>query len=74
MEEIVQEAAQETRLQEEEMKAQEEEDNADLQELKQKLQAAQAMPRPDNKDEMIEYLTKRLENAMAAISTCETII
>lgn len=56
------------------MKAQEEEDDADLQELKQKLQAAQAMPRPDNKDEMIEYLTKRLENAMAAISTCETII
>ena len=56
------------------MKAQEEEDDADLRELKQKLQAAQAMPKPENKDEMIEYLTKRLENAMAAISTCETII
>ena len=56
------------------MKAQEEEDDADLRDLKQKLQAAQAMPKPENKDEMIEYLTKRLENAMAAISTCETII
>ena len=56
------------------MKAQEEEDDADLRELKQKLQAAQAMPKPENKDEMIEYLSKRLENAMAAIATCETII
>ena len=34
LEEIVQEAAQETRIQEEEMKAQEEEDDADLRELK----------------------------------------
>ena len=61
LEEIVHEAAQETRLQEEEMKAQEEEDDADLRELKVKLQQAEAMPRPENKDEMIEYLTNRLE-------------
>ena len=74
LEEIVQEAAQETRLQEEEMKAQEEEDDADLRELKAKLQAAQATPVPENKDEMIEYLTKRLESAMAAIGTAEEII
>ena len=32
------------------------------------------MPKPENKDEMIEYLTKRLESAMAAVGTCETII
>ena len=32
------------------------------------------MPKPENKDEMIEYLTRRLESAMAAVSTCETII
>lgn len=50
LEEIVQEAAQETRLQEEEMKAQEAEDDADLRELKAKLQAAQAPPVPENKD------------------------
>ena len=74
LEEIVQEAAQETRLQEEEMKAQEAEDDADLRELKTKLQAAQATPVPENKDEMIAYLTKRLENATAAISTAEEII
>ena len=43
------------------MKAQEEEDDADLRELKMKLQQAEAMPRPENKDEMIEYLTNRLE-------------
>ena len=74
LEEIVQEAAQETRLQEEEMKAQEEEDDADLRDLKTKLQTAQAVPVPENKDEMIEYLTTRLEQATAAISTCEEII
>ena len=56
------------------MKAQEEEDDADLRELKTKLQAAQAMPVPENKDEMIEYLTKRLESATAAIGTAEEII
>lgn len=56
------------------MKAQEEEDNADLMELKAKLQNAQSVPRPDNKDEMIEYLTKRLEFALQAISTAEEII
>ena len=32
------------------------------------------MPRPENKDQMIEYLTKRLEAATAAIHTCEEII
>ena len=32
------------------------------------------MPRPENKDQMIEYLTARLEQAMAAIATCEEII
>ena len=74
LEEIVQEAAQETRLQEEEMKAREAEDDADLRELKAKLQSAQAVPRPENKDEMIEYLRKRLENAMAAVAMSETII
>ena len=56
------------------MKAQEAVDDEDLAELKMKLQTAQAMPKPNNKDEMIEYLTKRLENAMTAIATCETII
>lgn len=56
------------------MKAQEAEDDADLKDLKMKLQAGQAMPKPDNKDEMIEYLTKRLENATAAIQVSEEII
>ena len=56
------------------MKAQEAEDDADLKELKAKLQAAQAVPRPENKDEMIEYLTKRLEQASAAIALSEEII
>lgn len=32
------------------------------------------MPQPENKDDMIDYLTKRLEQAEAAISTCEQII
>ena len=32
------------------------------------------MPVPENKDEMIAYLTKRLESATAAISTAEEII
>ena len=32
------------------------------------------MPVPENKDEMIEYLTKRLESATEAISTAEEII
>ena len=45
-----------------------------MRELKAKLQAAQATPVPENKDEMIEYLTKRLESATAAISTAEEII
>ena len=45
-----------------------------MRELKAKLQAAQAMPVPENKDEMIEYLTKRLESATAAIGTAEEII
>lgn len=45
-----------------------------MRELKAKLQAAQAMPVPENKDEMIEYLTKRLESATEAISTAEEII
>ena len=32
------------------------------------------MPRPENKDSMIDYLTQRLEAAEEAISTCEEII
>ena len=32
------------------------------------------MPQPDNKDQMIEYLTQRLEQAEQAIGTCEEII
>lgn len=56
------------------MKAQEAEDDADLLELKAKLEAAQSKPPPENKDEMIEYLTDRLEQAMAAIATSEEII
>ena len=32
------------------------------------------MPRPENKDMMIEYLTQRLESAEEAITTCEEII
>ena len=32
------------------------------------------MPRPENKDMMIEYLQTRLESAEEAISTCEEII
>ena len=32
------------------------------------------MPRPENKDMMIEYLQTRLESAEEAITTCEEII
>ena len=32
------------------------------------------MPRPENKDGMIEYLTQRLESAMAAIELSEDVI
>lgn len=56
------------------MKAQQEEDDADLEELKQKLQNTKNMPRPENKEKMIEYLTSRLESAEEAITTCEEII
>ena len=56
------------------MKAQEKEDDAELEELKQKLQNTKNMPRPENKDMMIEYLQTRLESAEEAITTCEEII
>ena len=56
------------------MKAQEQEDDAELEGLKQKLQNTKNMPRPENKDMMIEYLQTRLESAEEAISTCEEII
>ena len=45
-----------------------------MRELKEKLQAAQGVPRPENKDQMIEYLTDRLEAAMKAITVSEEII
>ena len=32
------------------------------------------MPKPQNKDEMIAYLMKRLQSAQEAIGTCEVII
>ena len=45
------------------MRAQQREDDKDLQELKQKLQQAKNMPKPQDKDKMIEYLTQRLQYA-----------
>ena len=56
------------------MHAQQKEDDKDLQELKQKLQKAKNMPKPADKDKMIEYLTKRLTCAQDAIVTCEVVI
>ena len=56
------------------MNAQEAEDDAELEDLKQKLQNTKNMPRPENKDSMIDYLTQRLEAAEEPISTCEEII
>ena len=32
------------------------------------------MPKPKDKDKMIEYLMKRLKNAQEAIGTCEQVI
>ena len=57
-----------------EFAAQEKEDDRDLQELKQKLQDAKDMPKPGDKDKMIEYLMKRLQLAQESVSTCEEII
>ena len=74
LEQIIQEATAETRQAEADMNAQAEDDDADLALLKQKLQNTKNMPRPENKDQMIEYLTQRLESAEEAISTCEEII
>ena len=74
LEKVIQEATAETRQQEEEMNQQQQEDDDDLDKLKQKLQSTKNMPRPENKDQMIEYLTARLESAEEAITTCEEII
>ena len=42
--------------------------------MKLKLQNTNNMPRPENKDKMIEYLETRLESAEEAITICEEII
>ena len=57
-----------------EMQAQQKLDDKDLMELKQKLQQAKSMPKPQDKDKMIEYLTKRLTYAQEAIGTLEVVI
>ena len=72
--ELVEAQAESTQKLEQEIKAQEEENDQDLAELKQKLQDLQQMPKPTNKDEMIDYLVKRLESAESAIKTSEEII
>lgn len=42
------------------MDAQEQEDDKDLRELKRKLAIMKQLPHPENKDEMIGFLMKRL--------------
>ena len=42
--------------------------------MKEKLQQAKNMPKPQDKDKMIEYLTKRLGVAQEAIGTLEVVI
>ena len=49
-------------------------DDADLKDLKEKLQNIKNMPKPEDKDKMIEYLKQRLNAEQAAITTIEGII
>ena len=71
---IVDDAVQETLHQEEEMKRRESQDDHDLNALKQKLKMLEQTPAPQNKDQMIDYLAKRLQSAEDAIKMCEEII
>lgn len=52
----------------------EREDDNDLRDLKKKLSMMKQLPHPQNKDEMIGFLMKRLQAAEEAIGTCEQII
>lgn len=74
LESVVDDATKETNEQEALMKQQENKDDLDLNALKNKLKALEAMPQPEGKDQMIDYLAKRLKSAEDAIKMCEEII
>ena len=56
------------------MKRQEQEDDRDLQILKEKLQKLQEKQPPKDKDELIHHLMERLESAEHAIVAAEEVI
>ena len=49
-------------------------DDADLKDLKEKLENIKNMPKPEDKDQMIAYLRQRLNAEQSAIATIEGII
>ena len=49
-------------------------DDADLKDLKEKLESIKNMPKPDDKDKMIAYLRQRLNAEQSAITIIEEII
>ena len=49
-------------------------DDADLKDLKEKLENIKNMPKPEDKDKMIAYLRQRLNAEQTAITTIEGII
>lgn len=71
---MIEDATKETIAQEEEMKKQENKDDLDLNALKNQLKALEAMPKPEGKDQMIDFLGKRVKSAEDAIKMCEEII
>lgn len=71
---MIEDAHKETIAQEEEMKKQENKDDLDLNALKNQLKALEAMPKPEGKDQMIDFLGKRVKSAEDAIKMCEEII
>ena len=56
------------------MKAQEQEDDADLKALKDKLKKMSEKQPPEDKDGLIQHLTDRLEEAEKAIEAAEEVI
>jgi chromosome segregation ATPase len=74
LESVIEDATKETIAQEEEMKKQENKDDLDLNALKNQLKALEATPKPEGKDQMIDFLGKRVKSAEDAIKMCEEII
>lgn len=50
------------------------EDDSELRDLKRKLAIMKQLPHPESKEEMIDFLMRRLQAAEEAIGTCDQII